>query len=87
MTNEDLQMNARNVLKNDPRTRHLIWAQIRKSVSVREIEAHDAAYILDHSDALSRRALLDTAPLIPSDLVQGPAQPQAIAPQTHCSTT
>jgi hypothetical protein len=32
MTNEDLQMKARNVLKNDPRTRHLIWAQIRKSV-------------------------------------------------------
>ena len=32
MTNEDLQMKARNALKNDPRTRHLIWAQIRKSV-------------------------------------------------------
>jgi hypothetical protein len=32
MTNEDLQMKARNVLKNDPRTRHLIWAKIRKSV-------------------------------------------------------
>jgi hypothetical protein len=32
MTNEDLQMKARNVLKNDPRTGHLIWAQIRKSV-------------------------------------------------------
>jgi integrase len=29
--------------------------------SVREIEAHYAAYILDHSDALSRRALLDTS--------------------------
>jgi integrase len=29
--------------------------------SVREIEAHYAAYILDHSDALSRRALLNTA--------------------------
>ncbi len=50
--------------------------------SVREIEAHYAAYILDHSDALSRRALLDTVPLMPSDLVQGPAQPQAVAPQT-----
>jgi hypothetical protein len=32
MTNEDLQMKARNVLKNDPRTGHLSWAQIRKSV-------------------------------------------------------
>ena len=29
--------------------------------SVREIEAHYAAYILDHSDALSRRVLLDTS--------------------------
>jgi integrase len=29
--------------------------------SVREIEAHYAAYILDHSDSLSRRALLNTA--------------------------
>jgi copper oxidase (laccase) domain-containing protein len=29
--------------------------------SVREIETHYAAYILDHSDALSRRALLNTA--------------------------
>jgi integrase len=33
--------------------------------SVREIEAHYAAFILDHSDALTRRTLLDTAaPLI-----------------------
>lgn len=32
MTNKDFQMRARNVLKNDRRTRHLIWAQIRKSV-------------------------------------------------------
>jgi integrase len=55
--------------------------------SVREIEAHYAAYILDHSDALSRRALLDTAPPMPPDLVEGPAQPQAVAPQTHYSTT
>jgi hypothetical protein len=31
MTNEDLQTKARKVLKNDPRTKHLIWAQIRKS--------------------------------------------------------
>jgi integrase len=29
--------------------------------SVREIEAHYAAFILDHSDALTRRTLLDTA--------------------------
>jgi hypothetical protein len=29
--------------------------------SMREIEAHYAAYILDHSDSLSRRALLNTA--------------------------
>src|SRR5271166_7027688 len=29
--------------------------------SVREIEAHYAAFILDHSDALARRTLLDTA--------------------------
>ena len=29
--------------------------------SVREIEAHYAAYILDHSDALSRRALLNSS--------------------------
>jgi hypothetical protein len=28
---------------------------------MREIEAHYAAYILDHSDSLSRRALLNTA--------------------------
>jgi hypothetical protein len=33
--------------------------------SVREIEAHYAAYILDHSDALSRRALLDTSAQVP----------------------
>ena len=33
--------------------------------SVREIEAHYAAFILDHSDALTRRTLLDTgAPVI-----------------------
>jgi integrase len=30
-------------------------------ISVREIEAHYATYILDYSDALSRRALLDTS--------------------------
>jgi hypothetical protein len=45
--------------------------------SVREIEAHYAAYILDHSDALSRRALLDTAQTVAPDLVLRPAKPHA----------
>jgi integrase len=41
--------------------------------SVREIEAHYAAYILDHSDALSRRALLDTsAPVMADNVVPLP---------------
>ena len=35
--------------------------------SVREIEAHYAAYILDHSDALSRRALLNTSTQVTID--------------------
>ena len=37
--------------------------------SVREIEAHYAAYILDHSDALSRRALLNTTAQVVDDVV------------------
>ena len=37
-----------------------IVAQLHDT-SVREIEAHYAAFILDHSDALARRTLLDTA--------------------------
>ena len=32
MSNAELQMRARNALKNDPRTKHLIWGQTRKSV-------------------------------------------------------
>jgi hypothetical protein len=55
--------------------------------SVREIEAHYAAYILDHSDALSRRALLDTAQTVAPDLVVRPAKPHAAVPGMHCSTT
>jgi isopentenyldiphosphate isomerase len=40
--------------------------------SVREIEAHYAAYILDHSDSLSRRALLNTAvPRMADNVVTG----------------
>jgi hypothetical protein len=41
--------------------------------SVREIEAHYAAYILDYSDALSRRALLDTSrPMVTDNVVPLP---------------
>jgi integrase len=50
--------------------------------SVREIEAHYAAYILDHSDALSRRVLLDTAHPVAADL-EGPGQPPAAEPGMH----
>jgi hypothetical protein len=35
--------------------------EVQAGTFVREIEAHYAAYLLDHSDALSRRALLNTA--------------------------
>jgi integrase len=54
--------------------------------SVREIETHYAAYILDHSDALSRRALLDTARPIASNLLESSDQPPAAAPEMHSST-
>jgi integrase len=46
--------------------------------SVREIEAHYAAYILDYSDALSRRALLDTSAPTPASNVLP-------LPRTHTS--
>jgi hypothetical protein len=55
--------------------------------SVREIEAHYAAHILDHSDALSRRALLDTAQTAAPDLVERSAKLHAAVPAMHCSTT
>ena len=45
--------------------------------SVREIEAHYAAYILDHSDAVSRRALLETPGPLSADTAQRAAQPAA----------
>jgi len=45
--------------------------------SVREIEAHYAAYILDHSDAVSRRALLETPGPLSADTAQRAAQPPA----------
>ena len=45
--------------------------------SVREIEAHYAAYILDHSDAISRRALLETPGPLSADTAKRAAQPPA----------
>lgn len=45
--------------------------------SVREIEAHYAAYILDHSDAVSRRALLETPGALNADTAKRAAQPPA----------
>ena len=45
--------------------------------SVREIEAHYAAYILDHSDAVSRRALLETPGPLSADTAKRAAQPPA----------
>jgi integrase len=54
--------------------------------SVREIETHYAAYILDHSDALSRRALLDTARPIAANLLESSGQPPAAAPEMHSSS-
>jgi hypothetical protein len=46
---------------------------------VREIEAHYAAYILDHSDAVSRRALLETPGALNADTARRAAQPPADA--------
>jgi hypothetical protein len=42
--------------------------------SVREIEARYAAFILDHSDSLARRTLLDTAvPVMADDVLHSKA--------------
>jgi hypothetical protein len=42
---------------------------------------------LDHSDALSRRTLLDTTQTVAPDLVGRPAKPHAAVRAMHCSTT
>ena len=44
------------------------------SLSVREIEAHYAAFILDHSNSLARRTLFDTAvPVMADDVLHSKA--------------